>query len=135
MVWKPVLSAGSRTAPAMQPPLSLPMMWSGPGAAVSWLAATVSTAANRRGSRRLKATLEHRDDVARLDKGLAAGFTFKSPALCGSDDRSIVFDGAVGEAAGYRDGGDHGHAWLVGVLARLVDFAQHINRAVGDDFD
>src|SRR5271166_4074890 len=78
MVWKPTPSAGSCTAPAMQPDAALPMICSAPGAGASPPAPLVSTTASRTPTLSAKrpnseSPLKHRDDIAWLHEGLPAG--------------------------------------------------------------
>src|SRR5262249_44165203 len=118
MVWKPGPSAGSRTAPAMQPDAWLPMMSNGPDAGVSRaaikpIAAARSAPSRRAGRRGSEPPLEDRDDIARLNEGFPACPAFNRLAPRGSHHCSIVLDRAVGEPARYRDRGQYGHPWLI----------------------
>src|ERR1700742_1468112 len=87
------------------------------------------TRTRRRG---LESPLEDRDDIAWLYEGLSVCLALHRRPVNGANDRSISLHGAIGEAARDRDCGHNRHPRLVRILPRLIDFAQHVDRPIGN---
>ena len=88
----------------------------------------------QRGRRRAR-TCARRPEGCRLDRSSVAGRyrdrRFACRSLASNEDHPVV--GPVREAAGSGHGFGHGKPDCIGVLARLVDLAEDIERAVGHD--
>src|SRR3546814_3210174 len=84
---------------------------------------------------RSEIALRYSHDIARLDGQVAGQRDFALLGLAGALDEHGPLPRAIGETFGARDGGEHGHPRLIGELVRLVDLAQDIDRAIGQQLD
>src|SRR3546814_6033040 len=80
-------------------------------------------------------TLAETDRVAGKHREIGGQLIFALAGLARALQEDALLVGAIGEAVGLGDGAADGEALRIGIFARLVHFAEHIDRAEARDLD
>src|SRR3546814_8976653 len=80
-------------------------------------------------------TLAETDRVAGEHREIGGQLICALAGLARAFQEDALLVGAIGEAVGLGDGAADGEALRIGIFARLVHFAEHIDRAEARDLD